>query len=64
MSTTDIAAPKLVAGDVITGIDAQVFPFPFTIRESRPLPTGAAVLIATHGWFGVVQPHHVAHKVA
>lgn len=64
MTTTDVHVSDLKPGDTVTGIDTKEFPFPFVLNSVRPMPTGAAILTATHGWFGLVEPHHVVHKVA
>lgn len=56
---TETVAPKdLKVGDVITGIDAAEFPFPFEINSVQVLGGGVAVQItATHGWFAMCFPH-------
>jgi len=62
--TEDVSPDAIRAGDVLTGIDATVFPFPFTV-SSTPMHLGDSYFVrATHGWFGVLSAHHVAHRVA
>lgn len=65
--TEAIAPTDLKVGDVITQIDAHVFPFPFTLSRAHviTLPTGACTVqvAATHGWFAHLNRKNVVRRV-
>lgn len=62
--TEDVRATDLRVGDVVTGIDGVVFPFPFTVSRVQHAGPVTFVFYAHGGMSPSVLPHHVVHRVA
>lgn len=62
-ATETVTVADLQAGDIITALGNQTFPFPFTLSNVKLMPTRkVAVLRAEHGWF-TMTPVKLAESV-